>query len=151
MRLRILLAVTAPLAFAACANSGIMVGGPGMQVGIPIRRTQAAFGDTVADRLYFGRSIPGGGTVSDSAWAAFLGEVVTPRFPAGLTVFRADGQWRNDAGGIDREQSFVLEVVHAAGPAADAELREIADEYKRRFRQEAVLRMTVPARMQVHE
>lgn len=150
MRLRLLLAAIVPLALPACANSGIMVGGPGMQVGIPMRRT-AAIGDTVADRLFFGRNIPGGGTVSDSAFAAFVDEVVTPRFPAGLSIFRADGQWRGESGRVEREQSVVVEVVHPTGPAAEADLREIADEYKRRFRQEAVLRVTMPVHTRMYE
>lgn len=151
MRLRFLLAFVLPLASAACANSGVMVGGPGVQVGIPVRRT-AAFGDTVVDRLYFGRSIPdGGGTVSDSAWAGFLREVVTPRFPDGLTVYRAEGQWREDGGRIVREETFVLEVVHPAGPAADADFREIAAEYRRRFRQRSVMRATSPVRLRFYD
>jgi Protein of unknown function (DUF3574) len=149
-RLAGLAACSLTVAVAACANSGLMVGGPGVQVGIPIRRT-AAFSDTVADRLFFGRNIPGGGTVSDSAFAAFLDQVVTPRFPHGLTVFRADGQWRGESGGVEREQSIVVEVVHPEGPAAEADLREIADEYKRRFRQEAVLRVTMPVHMRLYE
>ncbi len=153
MRLRLLFAFAAPLALASCAGSGIMVGGPGVQVGIPVGRTATAtaMGDTVADRLFFGRNIPGGGTVSDSAFAAFGDEVVTPRFPDGLTIYRADGQWRGESGRVEREQSVVIEVVHPAGPAADAELREIAEEYKRRFRQEAVLRVTAPVRMRTYE
>lgn len=151
MRLRSFLAAAAPLAFAACANGGIMVGGPGVQMGIPMRRAASVFGDTVADRMFFGRNIPGGGTVSDSAFAAFVDQVVTPRFPAGLTLLRADGQWRGESGRVEREQSVVIEIVHPAGPAADADLREIADEYKRRFRQEAVLRVTVPAHTRIYE
>jgi hypothetical protein len=150
MRLRLLLAFVLPLASAACAQSGIMVGGPGMQVGIPVRRT-AAFGDSVADRLYFGRDIPGGGVVADSAWDAFLREVVTPRFPGGLTVYRAEGQWREGDGRIVREASFVLELMHPASPAVDADLREIAEAYKRRFHQEAVMRVTVPMRLRFYE
>lgn len=142
--------VALPLAAAACANSGLVVGGPGVQVGIPVRRT-AAIGDTVADRLFFGRNIPGGGTVSDSAFAAFLDQVITPRFPRGLTVFHADGQWRGESGSVEREQAVVVEVVHPEGPAAEADLREIADEYKRRFRQEAVLRVTMPVHMRLYE
>jgi hypothetical protein len=35
----------------------------------------------MSERLFFGRIIPSGGIVSDSAWAIFLAEVVTPRFP----------------------------------------------------------------------
>lgn len=37
----------------------------------------------ISDRLFFGRDIPGGGMVSDADWAAFLEEIVTPRFPQG--------------------------------------------------------------------
>ena len=150
MRFRLLVAFALPLAGAACANSGVMVGGPGVQVGIPIRR-EPPMGDTVADRLYFGRDIPGGGTVTDSAWSAFLREVVTPRFPAGLTIFRAEGQWRMDDGTVVGEQSFVVEVIHPASPAVDTSLLEIAEEYKRRFNQEAVMRVTLPARQRFHE
>jgi hypothetical protein len=156
MRLRLLLAFVLPLAAGACANSGLMVGGPGVQVGIPVRRT-ATFGDTVADRLYFGRDVREGcatspaRTVSDSAWAAFVREVVTGRFPDGLTVFGGEGQWREGDGRIVREESFVLEVVHPAGPSADADFREIAAEYKRRFCQQSVMRVTTPARQRFYE
>ncbi|HET7460905.1 MAG TPA: DUF3574 domain-containing protein [Longimicrobium sp.] len=142
-------AFTATLA--GCANSGLMVGGPGVQVGIPMRRTADVFGDTVADQMFFGRNVPGGGTVSDSAFAAFVDQVVTPRFPNGLTIFHANGQWRGESGAVEREQAVVIEIVHPAGPAAEADLREIADEYKRRFRQEAVLRVTLPAHVRLYE
>jgi hypothetical protein len=101
----------------------------------------AASRTSVVDRLYLGRSIPGGGTVSDADWDAFLREVVTPRFPAGLTAWRAEGQWRDASGSIVREHSFVLELIHAGGPQAEAAVGEIAAEYRRRFRQEAVLRV----------
>ena len=105
----------------------------------------------VADRLYFGRSIPDGGTVSDTAWAAFLAEVVTPRFPDGLTVLRGEGQWRDSAGAIIQEASFVLELYHPASAGAHAALEEIAAEYKRRFRQESVMRVRAPADVRFHE
>jgi hypothetical protein len=95
----------------------------------------------ISDRLYFGRSIPGGGSVSDADWAGFLREVVTPRFPAGLTVWRAEGQWRDDDGAIVREESFVLELIHPASIRADSAVQAIIAEYKQRFRQEAVLRV----------
>ncbi|HST61264.1 MAG TPA: DUF3574 domain-containing protein, partial [Longimicrobium sp.] len=105
----------------------------------------------VSDRLYFGRGIPGGGTVSDTAWAAFLREAVTPRFPAGLTVLRGEGQWRDEAGVIIQEATFVLELLHPPGAEADAALDEIAAEYKRRFRQESVMRVRASADVRFHE
>jgi hypothetical protein len=96
---------------------------------------------SVSDRLFFGRSIPGGGTVSDAEWSAFLREVVTPRFPDGLTVLRAEGQWRDSANAIVREESFVLELIHAGSAETESSIAAIIAEYKRRFRQEAVLRV----------
>jgi uncharacterized protein DUF3574 len=111
----------------------------------------AARAETVADRLFFGRSIPGGGTVSDDQWAAFLREVVTPRFPDGLSVWRADGQWLDSRGSLEHEQTMVVEVIHPASQRVDDALRQIADEYKRRFRQDAVMRVTTPARMRFYE
>ena len=95
----------------------------------------------ILDRLYFGRDIPGGGNVSDRDWTAFLAEIVTPRFPSGLTVLRGDGQWRDAAGAIAHEPSFVLELIHPEDAATERAVREIADEYKRRFSQESVLRV----------
>ena len=117
----------------------------------PSTRPPAAEEAWVADRLYLGRSIPGGGTVSDGEWAAFLAEVVTPRFPDGLTVLRGEGQWRDAAGAVVREPSFVLELYHPPGAAADAAVEEIAAEYRRRFRQEAVMRVRAPAGVRFHE
>jgi hypothetical protein len=105
----------------------------------------------VSDRMYFGRCIPGGGTVSDEAWAAFLREVVTPRFPDGLTVLHGEGQWRDSLGAVVREQTVVVEILHPADGRSDAALEEIAAEYKRRFRQEAVMRVRAPAVVEFFE
>jgi hypothetical protein len=111
----------------------------------------SASADTVADRLFFGRTIPGGGMVSDSSWAEFLANVVSKAFPQGLTVWRAEGQWLDSHGTLEREQTMVVEVVHPAAQSVDATLQQIADEYKRRFRQDAVMRVTVPVRMRFYE
>jgi hypothetical protein len=99
----------------------------------------------VSDRLFFGRNIPGGGTVSDSAWSLFLAEVVTPRFPDGFSVVREEGQWRGADGVIVREAGFVFEVEHRWGVPPDTVFEAISAEYCRRFHQEAVLRVRAPA------
>ena len=101
----------------------------------------------VADRLFCGRGIPGGGMVSDEQWETFVREVVTPRFPDGLTMWRAEGQWKGDDGVLVREPVMVIEIVHPHDPAIDRRVDEIANEYRSRFRQDAVMRVTVPARM----
>jgi hypothetical protein len=97
-----------------------------------------------SDRLFFGRSIPIGGTVTDSAWASFLAEVVTPRFPNGFTVWRSEGQWHGADSTIVHEAGFVLEVDHPPGQPPDSTFENIAEEYCRRFHQEAVLRLRAP-------
>jgi len=100
----------------------------------------------VVERLYFGRNVADTVIVSDTAWAVFVAEVVTPRFPAGLTVWSAMGQWRGPDGRIRREPSFVLELVLPAGGVdSDAAIAAIIAEYKRRFHQESVLRVVMPA------
>ena len=45
--------------------------------------------------LFMGRSGQSGEVVDDVAWNTFLGDAVTPRFPDGLTVLDAQGQWRD--------------------------------------------------------
>lgn len=93
------------------------------------------------DLLFLGTDRPDGGTVSTVEWNAFLRDVVTPRFPAGLTAWPAAGQWRAADGSIVREASYVLQLMHPPTPQAEAAVREIVADYKARFRQEAVLRV----------
>ena len=92
-------------------------------------------------RLFFGRNVGHAEGVSDEEWRAFLADTVTPRFPDGLSVFDASGQWRDSEGGIVRERSKMVLIL--AEPSSDAARRldEIAEEYKQRFSQESVLRV----------
>ena len=53
--------------------------------------------------LYFGSSVKGRPFVTERTWSKFLDSEVTPRFPDGLTVFDAHGQWRSGDGRIYRE------------------------------------------------
>jgi hypothetical protein len=93
----------------------------------------------VTVQLFFGRSLKGGQLIDDAAWQAFLADSVTPRFPAGLTVLQARGQWRQRATGkVISEPSAVVEIV-TDGTAADFEKFEaIRRDYKARFTQESV-------------
>jgi hypothetical protein len=101
----------------------------------------------LADRLFCGRTIPGGGVVSDEEWNAFVADFVTPRYPQGLTIWRAEGQWREKDGTLAREPVMIIEILHPLSVEHDRTITDIAAEYKRRFHQEAVLRVTLPARM----
>ena len=92
-------------------------------------------------RLFMGRSNQSGEAVDDAAWAAFLEDTVTPRFPDSLTVLDAQGQWRGSEGMILKERSKLLIIL---APPDDDAMRltgEVSDEYKQRFGQESVLRV----------
>ncbi len=106
---------------------------------------QCAVGDTalVRDVLYFGRNTPGGAELTDSAWQQYVDEVLTPRFPAGLTIWDAAGQWRGASGQVERERSKVLTLLHPGDARSVGLVTEAVGEYKRRFAQEAVLRERV--------
>ena len=92
-------------------------------------------------RLFFGRNRDGVEVVSDSEWGSFLAEEITPRFPDGLTVVDAAGQWRNPTGTIERERTKMLIVLAAPGEEGMQNTGEIAEAYKRTFGQSAVLRV----------
>ena len=94
----------------------------------------------VHDTLYFGTSRPLG-AVTDDEWTRFLEDVVTPRFPQGLTASGASGQWRSTEGSIVREPAHVLQLVHPDDMADERSVTDIVASYKARFQQEAVLRV----------
>src|SRR5437879_1157799 len=101
----------------------------------------------VTERLYFGRNVAQTLGVTDSAWAVFVTDVVSAQLPNGFTFWAATGEWRGADGRSTREPSFVLEVVHPARSAAtEAAIVAIIAEYKRRFRQESVLRVVTGGR-----
>jgi Protein of unknown function (DUF3574) len=101
--------------------------------------------------LYFGRSIPGGGMVSDEEWAQFLAEVVTPKFPDGFTVLKGQGQYRESTGKIISEPSQILIFLYAAKmrKTSRAKIDEIRAAYIKRFNQESVLRLDFPKTVEV--
>jgi hypothetical protein len=100
----------------------------------------AGANETVVAEMYFGRNIGGTFGVDDGEWAAFVDTEITPRFPDGLTISDAAGQWRDsDTGAIVREPSKVVTVFLGEDEAADrADLDAIAEAYKTQFQQQAV-------------
>ena len=91
--------------------------------------------------LFMGRSNQSGEVVDDAAWAKFLEDTVTPRFPDGLTVLDSQGQWRDSEGLVQKERSKLLVILVPPGDDGMRMISEVSDEYKRRFGQESVLRV----------
>ena len=95
----------------------------------------------VVVELLFGRT-----GVSDASWTRFLATEITPRFPDGLTVLDARGQWRNPkTSRISRERSKVVMIAMPPGADNDARLQQIIDAYRTRFKQQSVGLIVRPA------
>jgi hypothetical protein len=92
--------------------------------------------------LFFGKSIPGGGTITEAAFAEFLDREVTSRFPTGFTVVPAMGQYRESSGVIGHEASAMVILLYPQDSADDTsrKIEEIRAAYNNSFRQESVLR-----------
>ena len=120
------------LALVLCASAGC--------ASLQAPRCAAEAKPMIEETLYFGTQTPDS-PVSPEQWQAFLATEVTPRFPQGLSVWPASGQWQSADGSITREASYVLTLLHADDAASDTAVRAIAEAYKQRFRQEAVMRV----------
>jgi hypothetical protein len=82
---------------------------------------------------------------AEGTWRTFLDEEVTPRFPDGLSVFDAYGQWReNTDAPIARMRSKVLVIVYPDSAARRAGVNAICEAYKKRTGEKSVLVVTTP-------
>ncbi len=130
-----LVLVLAALALAACAD-------------IEVSTSECADGGELWHeyRLFMGRGSGGAEVVGDEDWAAFLADIITPRFPDGLSVIDVEGQGATADGTIERERTkMLLVLVPPSDETAINRMNEIGAEYKRRFTQDAVLRVIAPA------
>jgi len=91
----------------------------------------------IRTELYFG-------AIEIALWDEFLAKEVTPRFPSGLTVFEARGQWRNKSGEIHRIPTRVLVILHPGSPETNRALEEIRSRFRDQFRHESILRADSP-------
>ena len=137
--MRARMAVVGTLIFAAGFATGgqwqTPLGAQGFTVSLDCGATSAS---QLRTTLYFGRTRPRG-SVSELEWQMFLRDEVTQRFPEGLTVWEAEGQWRTGAGTIDHEQSKVLLLVHPDSPAARQSVQAVIEAYRKNFEQQSVL------------
>ncbi|MEU3500839.1 DUF3574 domain-containing protein [Streptomyces hundungensis] len=67
----------------------------------------------LATHLYFGTGRHNGQPpITDEQFMKFVADVITPRFPSGLTIQQGRGQWRDRSGSINREISYELTVLY---------------------------------------
>lgn len=92
--------------------------------------------------LYFGTAMSEG-PVTEAQFQDFVDREVTPRFPDGLTITKADGRFRTEEGEIVKEQSFVLVLLYPYETFAEGSRRieRIRSLYKKQFDQQSVLRV----------
>ena len=96
-------------------------------------------------RLYFGL-MENGRQLTNSAWEDFLARTVTPRFPAGYTVYDATGRWRDrQTEVIGRESTRILEIDAPDTQELRDKAEEIRKTYVTRFHQQSVGIVTLPA------
>lgn len=103
----------------------------------------AAFDRYFRTELYFGTDIPNGGQVTADQWVNFLSDEVTPRFPDGLTVVDAAGQFRSASGTIVKEKSRMIVLLYRKKDreTASRKIEEIRAVYCKFFKQESVMRV----------
>jgi hypothetical protein len=120
----------------------VLAGGAGAQL-LDCRGGQHP---TQVAELLFGRNIGHRVGVSEAAWARFVDREIVPRFPDGLTVFNASGRWRDrKRDRVVSEPSKIVQIVLPGTPEDVARLNEIAEAYKRRFKQQSVGVIVRPA------
>lgn len=85
--------------------------------------------------LYLGANIEGKPGVTSSDFARFLEEFVTPHFP-GFTVRDTVGYWK---GQPEHSRELIILAEDGASPFFHDKVELIADAYKTKFRQEAVM------------
>ena len=129
---------------------GALLFGGGVVLGssfAPQTAAQVSTGDTqcgtssaaqLRTTLYFGLARPNG-AVSELDWQLFLRDDVTVRFPEGLTVWDASGQWRRSDGQLEHEGSKVLLLVHPDTAAARSSIQAVIARYRQKFDQDSVL------------
>ena len=140
------------------AGSGLFCMGAQAQTSAPSHSTSPELhGDAahpaktrawVDTKLYFGLGPADDATkgVSEAAWRAFLDEEVTPRFPAGLSVFDVYGQWKSKrTGNVERIRSKMLVIDYPATHENAERIEAIRAAWKMRTGDQSVLRVTVPA------
>jgi len=101
----------------------------------------------VRTELYFGLGpADAAGGIDAAAWQAFLDKEVTPRFPSGLTMLDALGQWQGrEQSHPEHLRSKVIVLLYPDDAAARSKIDAIRMAWKAKTGDLSVLRVTQPA------
>ena len=116
--------------------------------GDPSRPAEAQW---LRTELYFSIGRIEGNTqdvISPAQWQAFLDTEVTPRFPAGFSVYDAYGQWRDQGAKVpERLATKVIVKLHEDTPQNAERIEAIRLAWKRITGDLSVLRVSQPAQI----
>lgn len=102
-------------------------------------------GQWMRTELYFGGGLRKERGDYETVWNDYLDNVVTPRFPEGLTLINAAGQWRVKEGQKPRRgSSKVIILIHEGTEDKFQKLDEIRELWKERSGHISVLKVSVP-------
>ncbi|MBP3984540.1 DUF3574 domain-containing protein [Pseudoxanthomonas helianthi] len=146
MRLRQAWWLSLVLVLAACSTTGAVVPATTASLQGDAARPAQAQG-WVRSELYFGVGEESGPAdrpqtekIGEAQWRAFLDKEVTPRFPDGLTVFDAYGQWLfRGAKEPNRLGTKVLVILHEDTPQRRADIEAIRLAWKQATGHQSVL------------
>jgi len=96
----------------------------------------------VRSELYFGVGDEANASkrIDEAQWRGFLDREVTPRFPDGLTVFDAYGQWLfRGRAAPERLASRVIVILHEGSAGRDADIEAIRLAWKAETGHQSVL------------
>jgi len=109
----------------------------------PVRPAAARW---VRTELYFAICLVGAADTRGVQWQAFLDSEVTPRFPDGLTVLDAYGQWLASGAKVpSRLISKELVILHEDTPQRNADIEALRTAWKQATGDQSVLRVSQPA------
>jgi hypothetical protein len=102
----------------------------------------------VRSEIYCGLDRLAGGTVTQAEFADFLNQVVTPAFPAGLTVLDAYGQMQKSDKAIVKQTTKVLLVVHQKTKANSDAIQKVISSYRSIYGNPQVMYLQSPTNPQ---
>ena len=142
-RLPLLSAAVAVLLLVGCASPS----SPAVTATLRSDPARPAAARWLRTELYFGIGLVGQPETRAALWQTYLDHEVTPRFPDGLTVLDAYGQWlrRGSAATPGHLISKVLVILHEDTPPRNADIEALRLAWKQATGDQSVLRVSQPA------